>query len=239
MTLAPRSRVSRSRVSRSRVVSALICLSALYGCAGNPIPEGNLTVKVFSDPAGLELRYRDRAVGQTPLDLRMTGLEETAWLRVDSPEDKVLERRIQILGPEEVQVTFSLTDEAGPVAKALGLTDVVIFDYGARTSFELDKFELKPEMKPMLTIQAGMLQGQFRNLDVYVCGHTDSSGEDEHNRLLSVKRAQAVADFLIEAGVDPAQLNVQGFGEDYPLAPNDTPDGQALNRRTEIVLGDS
>lgn len=211
----------------------------LQGCAGNPMPEGNLAVEVVSEPEGLKLHYRDRTIGQTPMDLRMAGLEETAWLRVESPQDKVLERRIQIIGSEEVRVVFTVADEPGPVAKALGLTDVVVFDYGSRTSFETNKFGLKPEMKSMLAIQAGLLNGQFKGLETYVCGHTDSSGVVEKNRTLSVKRAQAVADYLIESGVDPSRLNVQGFGQDYPLAPNETEEGKALNRRTEIILGDS
>lgn len=220
-------------------LAALTLLVTFQGCASNPVPEGNMRVQVLSDPPGLKLNYKNRAVGRTPVDLKMIGLEETAWLRVESPDDKVLERRIQILGPNEVRVQFSISDEAGAVAKALGLTNVVVFDYGNRTSFEVNKSDLKPDMKPTLEIQAEMLKGQFKNLEAFVCGHTDSTGEDDHNRLLSIKRAQAVADFLIAAGVDKGQLNVQGFGEDYPLAPNDTPEGQALNRRTEIILGDS
>ena len=201
------------------------------------MPEGDLEVHVVSEPVGMEVAYKERAVGVTPLDLRMVGLEDTAWLRVEAPKDKVLERRIQILGPDEVTVRFTVSEEPGTVAKALGLTDVVVFDYGNRASFEKEKFDLKPIMEPMLKTQAKLLGTQFQNVDAYVCGHTDSSGSDDFNQLLSVKRARAVADFLTANGVDAARLNVQGFGEDYPLAPNDTPEGQALNRRTEIILG--
>ena len=228
-----------SRRNQRRASVLILLIAALgQGCASNPVPEGNFEVEIVSEPTGLMVAYREKAIGITPLSLRMTGLDETVWLDLAEPSDRVLERRIQVLGPNEVRVRFSLSDEPGPVAKALGLTDVVVFDYGNRASFELNKFDLKPQLEPMLNAQADLLKQRFRELNVYVCGHTDSSGGEDFNRTLSVKRAQAVADYLVAQGVSSEQLQVQGFGPDFPLAPNDDEAGRALNRRTEIILGD-
>jgi len=71
---------------------------------------------------------------------------------------------------------------------------------------------------------------------VYVCGHTDSSGGEEHNLVLSLERAQAVTNVLVDEGVERERIKTQGFGWDYPLAPNDADSGKALNRRTEVIL---
>lgn len=66
-------------------------------------------------------------------------------------------------------------------------------------------------------------------------GHTDSTGPAEYNRDLSRRRAEAVRDMLIEAGVEADRLEVVAFGEDQPLATNETPDGRRINRRVQLV----
>jgi peptidoglycan-binding protein ArfA len=67
-------------------------------------------------------------------------------------------------------------------------------------------------------------------------GYSDNSGAEAINVSLSNQRAQTVADFLIARGVAGVQLVVKGLGSANPLAPNDTPDGRAKNRRVEIVV---
>ncbi len=72
------------------------------------------------------------------------------------------------------------------------------------------------------------------NLEVEISGHTDNVGSAESNLILSKKRAQVVADYLISKGVNPKQLKVTGFGADKPIADNATDDGKAQNRRIEM-----
>lgn len=69
---------------------------------------------------------------------------------------------------------------------------------------------------------------------IEVRGHTDAVGPAEANRDLSHRRAMAVRDALIQLGVAPSRITAVGYGEDYPLAPNDIPEGRARNRRVEI-----
>jgi OmpA-OmpF porin, OOP family len=73
-------------------------------------------------------------------------------------------------------------------------------------------------------------------LKIEIEGHTDSEGTPERNQRLSDRRAQAVVDFLIKRGVDQAQLQAIGYGETRPLAPNDTTENRAKNRRIEFTV---
>ncbi len=67
-------------------------------------------------------------------------------------------------------------------------------------------------------------------------GHTDNIGNDESNRNLSNKRAKTVMNYLTETGITAERLSHQGFGESKPIATNNTPEGRALNRRTEFMI---
>lgn len=71
---------------------------------------------------------------------------------------------------------------------------------------------------------------------IYVDGHADATGEDEYNRALSLRRAEAVVAHLVDRGVTAGRLLARGFGESRPRAPNDTPEGRAANRRVEFTL---
>ncbi|MBK5969263.1 MULTISPECIES: phosphate ABC transporter substrate-binding/OmpA family protein [Thiorhodovibrio] len=73
-------------------------------------------------------------------------------------------------------------------------------------------------------------------IQIEIQGHSDNEGVHAINLRLSDERAQAVADYLINAGIDPARLEVRGYGPDNPIAPNDTPEGRALNRRVELKV---
>jgi outer membrane protein OmpA-like peptidoglycan-associated protein len=99
--------------------------------------------------------------------------------------------------------------------------------------FDLDRAELKPAALPILDHLAGFLA---RNPDyqVVVEGHTDSSGTLDHNIKLSERRAEAVRDYLVRAGVGEARLSTNAVGPADPVAPNDTADNRARNRRVEF-----
>lgn len=76
----------------------------------------------------------------------------------------------------------------------------------------------------------------YPELRFKVEGHTDSTGSDETNRVLSLDRAVSVRDYLISQGVDASAIEVEGLGPTRPAASNDTAEGRAQNRRVEIVL---
>ena len=67
-------------------------------------------------------------------------------------------------------------------------------------------------------------------------GHTDSRGSRELNTKLSDNRAKAVMNYMIANGIEKNRVSGKGFGPDRPVASNDTEEGRALNRRTELVI---
>ncbi|MCP3996919.1 MAG: OmpA family protein [bacterium] len=75
---------------------------------------------------------------------------------------------------------------------------------------------------------------QVPNVPIEIAGHTDSQGNSLENLDLSERRAQAALDYLIAAGQDPERFVVKGYGEDVPVASNDTAEGRARNRRIEF-----
>jgi OOP family OmpA-OmpF porin len=73
-------------------------------------------------------------------------------------------------------------------------------------------------------------------IDVQIVGYTDDVGSAQYNLALSLRRAEAVRDFMAARGIDAARLSVAGHGETQPLVSNATPEGRAVNRRVEFVV---
>ena len=103
--------------------------------------------------------------------------------------------------------------------------------------FDVNKADLKPGAQRSLDKLAQFLK-EYPERTVSIEGFTDSTGSDQHNKQLSEQRAQAVRDALAGMGVTGDRIVVRGYGEEYPVANNDTAAGRQLNRRVEIVLSD-
>jgi OOP family OmpA-OmpF porin len=72
--------------------------------------------------------------------------------------------------------------------------------------------------------------------NIEIAGHTDTDGEDAFNQTLSEKRAQAVADYLVKAGMPASRFTATGYGSTQPVATNDTDEGKAQNRRIDFLV---
>jgi outer membrane protein OmpA-like peptidoglycan-associated protein len=82
----------------------------------------------------------------------------------------------------------------------------------------------------------GTLLKAFPGVIVRIDGHTDSSGDPVANRRLSLERANAVKDVLVKAGVPADRIRTEGCGSEKPIAPNDTEENRAKNRRIELTF---
>ncbi len=103
--------------------------------------------------------------------------------------------------------------------------------------FDIDEAELKPEGERIVQKLSEFMQ-EYTNYRVRVEGYTDSTGEEAYNQELSLRRAEAVEDKLLDDGIDSDRIEVEGFGEQYPEASNETAAGRQENRRVEIVISD-
>jgi OOP family OmpA-OmpF porin len=99
--------------------------------------------------------------------------------------------------------------------------------------FAFDSAVLTPAMKAVLDDLAYQIKESKGHEVVTIIGHTDSTGPEDYNQKLSVRRAQAAADHLEAQGID--NITAIGRGEMEPVADNSTRDGRAMNRRIEVT----
>jgi OmpA-OmpF porin, OOP family len=101
--------------------------------------------------------------------------------------------------------------------------------------FDVNQAVLRPESFPELNRVARMLLDN-PTMRIAIHGHTDQTGSEQHNLVLSEDRAAAVRDYLVRNGVPPARITSQGFGMSIPVSENETEAGKQLNRRVEFVI---
>jgi outer membrane protein OmpA-like peptidoglycan-associated protein len=101
--------------------------------------------------------------------------------------------------------------------------------------FQIDRAELTPNGLRNVQELGNYLQ-QNPNSQVVVEGFTDNTGTTDHNLRLSQARADSVRSALVGMGVSPTRITTHGFGKDYPVASNASPDSRTLNRRVEVTI---
>jgi outer membrane protein OmpA-like peptidoglycan-associated protein len=229
-------------MTRPRLLFPAVALLFACACASQPPPRPEvrlrLALEVISDPPRAEVSFRGKAVGETPASIAVTTYDELEGISAASGDLTVVEKRLRLLSSDKAHLIFRFgrPEQQSPLARTLGVQNVLIFDYSEKVAFDVDRFDLKPDALPILNTQADILSIYFPHALVYVCGYTDATGSEEHNLRLSLKRAQAVADYLVARGIDKDRLKIRGFGKDYPVETNATAAGRALNRRTEVIL---
>lgn len=82
----------------------------------------------------------------------------------------------------------------------------------------------------------GTVFNKFNDTSINIAGYTDSTGSDMHNQKLSEQRANSVASYMVNAGVQHGRIQSRGFGERYPIASNKAEAGRSQNRRVEISI---
>lgn len=172
--------------------------------------------EIASEHAKLALNEERRA----KLDLERQRLQlalREAKLASVQQQGKWLENQIAALASEQTDRGLVMT-----------LSDV-LFDTGSA--------DLKNSASRTVLKLVQFLQLNPRRV-VRIEGYTDSTGTPEDNLTLSRDRAQSVADMLVDLGVDEKRLQVEGYGDQYPLEANASERGRAQNRRVEIVFSD-
>jgi outer membrane protein OmpA-like peptidoglycan-associated protein len=123
---------------------------------------------------------------------------------------------------------------AHKLAEGKFLYEVVLSDDSVK--FPTDVHALSPEAEARLDELAQRLMAENRNVYLEIQGHTDSSGPESYNDTLGEQRAEAVRKYLSHKGVALNRMATISYGEESPVAPNETPEGRSQNRRVAIVV---
>lgn len=137
---------------------------------------------------------------------------------------RAAEARAALLETELRQLEAIKTDRGMVVT----LNDM-LFDTGSAT--------LRPGGQRVVTRLAEFLR-EYPERTLAIEGFTDSVGSGSYNQVLSERRASAVRLALMDAGIASSRIIVRGYGPEYPVASNDTPEGRQRNRRVEVVISD-
>lgn len=113
--------------------------------------------------------------------------------------------------------------------------EILKLTMSSEVSFDFNSATLKASFYSPLNKIADIMN-RYPRTQIVVVGHTDSVGSDEYNMQLSLRRANAVADYLILRGVDRYRLGSEGRGEMEPIANNETAAGRSQNRRVEVFV---
>ncbi|ERL50987.1 OmpA family protein [Halomonas huangheensis] len=113
--------------------------------------------------------------------------------------------------------------------------DNIVLNMPSEVTFGFDSAQLTGPASSALNDVASILN-QYPETRITIAGHTDSTGDAGYNQQLSERRAQSVGSYLQSGGVSGARLSMVGYGENQPVASNNTEDGRAQNRRVEIVV---
>jgi outer membrane protein OmpA-like peptidoglycan-associated protein len=136
---------------------------------------------------------------------------------------------------EKQQVALQQQFAASESASIRRDADILAVTFKSDVLFDTGSSALKAGAHQEISRVAQVLT-QYPETRIQVAGHTDSDGSEAFNQDLSVRRAEAVRNALIQQGVAAARINAIGFGESQPIADNATAAGKQLNRRVVITI---
>jgi outer membrane protein OmpA-like peptidoglycan-associated protein len=198
--------------------------------------------------AHLKGKVTDAKTGKPlPAKLTVTDLDDNQPV-AESKTDDDGDYDIPVKAPGNYSVTADADDHlfgsdhdvVSPDGKvAPGKHDIKLPEAAGRTKlllfFDPGKTELKRSSYPELDRIVHVMQAN-PNMEVEIAGYTDSEGDDSRNLELSRRRAEAVKEYLVKKGIAENRVSTKGYGKANPIAPNDTEEGRAENRRVEFVV---
>ncbi len=189
---------------------------------GRPIPANVRFVQLSTQETALEEKLNAEGVFSLSLPA-----EQSYALNVEQPgyliysQNFALENQTEATAEYlEIRLKKLSVGEVVALDNVFYETDSYILDGSSAT--ELNQLVLFLDNNPTVTLS--------------VDGHTDNQGSSEYNERLSLQRAQSVVDYLIEHGIESSRLKANGYGALRPDASNETEEGRAQNRRTEITI---
>ena len=148
--------------------------------------------------------------------------------RVDGTETKLAEV------DRTSQEALKRATDAGKLAEGKFQYALVLSDDSVK--FPVNAATLSPEAEQRLSEFTEKLKADNKNVYLEIQGHTDNSGSKEYNDELGEKRAETVRKFLSQHGVALNRMATISYGQDAPVAPNETREGRAQNRRVVVMV---
>jgi outer membrane protein OmpA-like peptidoglycan-associated protein len=130
----------------------------------------------------------------------------------------------------EVRRGTNPLDPSDDVKEEIKVGEVIILE---GINFETNSARITPDSEEILMKAYNTLVNN-PDIEVEISGHTDSRGSNQKNQVLSEQRANAVKDWLVSKGINPNRITTIGYGEDKPIAPNDSEENMRKNRRIEF-----
>lgn len=127
-------------------------------------------------------------------------------------------------------IALGIEEQQSPVQEE---NVIVRYSIPEIANFAFDSSDAVPDLNKLETLGAEIMA--YPDAVIVVEGHTDNVGTEEYNKALSVRRAQVVAEELIDRGI-PNTVRIYGAGSSEPIASNETEAGRAQNRRVDVVL---
>ncbi|HPR63824.1 MAG TPA: OmpA family protein [Thermoanaerobaculia bacterium] len=206
---------------RIRIALLLIVAVAMVGCATKTYVQQEVS-KLNQD-----------------VSTRVDGVEKS--VEKNQAEIDQLEQKTTILDQKTAQASQTAQDaldraqDAHRLAQGKLLYEVTLSDDNVH--FKSNSSELSLEAMAALEAFAVTLKNENKNVFIEIQGHTDSVGSEEHNYELGLGRAEAVLRYLhIDQGIPLNRMQMISYGEEKPVADNDTPEGRSQNRRVVLVV---
>ncbi len=192
-----------------------------------PIPDAVVQIRseesVCAPASGSEL-----ALGESGTGSVQAGAGDHLVI-IDIPKYALYRQKINLEAGETEEVIVTLK-------KAKTRVTAQRIEIYEKVHFETGKAIIKPDSFELLDEVAEAVNTHKQIKLVEVAGHTDDQGSLDSNQTLSQNRAQAVLDYLVNKGVDPARLQAKGYGETRTIDTNETAEGRAKNRRVEFNI---
>lgn len=238
----------------SRILVCLLVSALLTACAGSPMQQ-NLAALERAKQAIAAAAADNQVQRYTAADLQRAQdtlqAAQTAWTQ---KQDRALAEHLAYMAQRHAEIAQAMAAEQAAVAqseltRSQGVevlkeqlselkprqTEQGIVLTLSNVLFAFDSAQLQPIAQAPLDKLAAYLRDHPQT-QVRIVGYTDSTGSISYNQRLSERRAQSVADAMVQRGVDRTRMEVSGQGESNPVASNATAQGQQLNRRVEFII---
>lgn len=157
----------------------------------------------------------------------------TYTARVEAEDYLIKQETFEVVAREEANPEIQLISRPRRSLVRVRRRDIMI---RRQVNFATDSAEILPSSSQLLSEVADVIMRHPEITRIEIQGHTDNRGGRQHNQDLSQRRAEAVRDWLVRAGVEATRLEARGYGQEQPLVPNITASNRARNRRVQFVI---